>query len=125
MLTTASEKRLIGIHPKLAELIRKSSVNSPFAFVITEGLRTEARQKQLVAQGASRTMKSKHLTGHAIDFAVIIGGKADFHFHLYEKVSTHMKKVAAKVGLTITWGGDWKSFKDGCHIELDPKKYPF
>jgi peptidoglycan L-alanyl-D-glutamate endopeptidase CwlK len=24
----------------------------------------------------------------------------------------------------IVWGGDWRTFKDGPHFELDRRKYP-
>ena len=42
-------------------------------FQVQEGLRTRERQAELVARGASRTMHSRHLTGHAVDL-VALGG---------------------------------------------------
>ena len=34
--------------------------------MITEGLRTWQRQEALLREGKSKTMRSRHLTGHAV-----------------------------------------------------------
>ena len=83
-----------------------------------------ARQAELVKAGASRTMDSRHLTGHAADFYVTVGSKARWDWPLYVTAGAHIKKVAAELNIAIVWGGDWKTFKDGPHIELDRKFYP-
>ena len=69
-------------------------------------------------------MDSRHLTGHAADFYVVVGGKVRWDWPLYATVGAHIKKVAEELSIEIVWGGDWKTFKDGPHIELDRKFYP-
>lgn len=120
-----SLKNLIGVHPDLRRVIDRALQDSPLDFIVIEGLRTKERQKQLVASGASKTMNSRHLTGHAVDLVPIgPNGKAAFDWPLYHKLGPAVKEAAAKEGVAIEWGGDWKSFKDGPHFELDRKIYP-
>lgn len=91
---------------------------SPVDFGIGEGLRTEARQRRLVAAGASRTMKSKHLTGRAVDVVAYLDGHVRWDWPLYAQIAAAVKEAAKQEGLRVTWGGDWKSLKDGPHYEL-------
>ena len=91
---------------------------SEIDFVVTEGLRTTERQRQLVAAGASRTMKSKHIVGRAIDVAAFHGGEVRWDWPLYEKIAAAMLSAAADLNVPITWGGHWTSLKDGPHFEL-------
>lgn len=125
-LNERSEKNLKGVHPKLVEVVRKAaaSLTGDLGFIVTCGLRTKAEQAKLVAEGASQTMNSKHLTGHAVDLAATLSGAVRWDQPLYVRLSIAMKDAATKLGVQITWGGDWKSFKDGPHFELDPNKYP-
>jgi peptidoglycan L-alanyl-D-glutamate endopeptidase CwlK len=90
---------------------------SPVDFVVTEGLRTAARQRQLVAEGASRTMHSKHIVGRAIDVAALDNGTVSWNFELYRQIANAFKEAAGMLGVAIEWGGDWK-FKDGPHFQL-------
>jgi peptidoglycan L-alanyl-D-glutamate endopeptidase CwlK len=120
-----SLKNLTGIHPDLRRVVDRALQDSPLDFVVIEGLRTKERQKQLVAQGASKTMNSRHLTGHAVDLVPIgPNGKAAFDWPLYDRLGTAVKEAAAKEGVALTWGGDWSSFRDGPHFELNRKVYP-
>lgn len=127
-LDARSERNLAGVHPKLVAVVRRASqlldATGALSFTVTEGLRSETRQKQLVAQGASRTMNSRHLTGHAVDLAAKVGGAIRWDWPLYSQLAGAMKNAALELGVHLTWGGDWKSFKDGPHFELDPKEYP-
>jgi peptidoglycan L-alanyl-D-glutamate endopeptidase CwlK len=120
---TRSISRLQGVHPDLVRVMEKSITNSPHDFSITEGLRTSERQRELVAQGASRTLMSRHLTGHAVDIAIIKDGKAVWDFPLYEEVANHIEKVAISEGVALVWGGRWRGLRDGPHYELDRKVY--
>ena len=120
-----SLKNLNGIHPDLRRVIDRALQDSPIDFIVIEGLRTTARQSQLVASGASRTMNSRHLTGHAVDLLPIgPNGKAAFDWPLYDRLGPAVKEAAAKEGVAITWGGDWSSFRDGPHFELNRAVYP-
>jgi peptidoglycan LD-endopeptidase CwlK len=115
--------KLEGVHPDLAMLFKGAIGASPHDFSITEGLRTRERQKALVAEGKSKTMNSRHLTGHAIDIAVYKDGKISWDFQLYEQVAEYIKDVAIKQHIPVVWGGDWPEFRDGPHFELNRKVY--
>ena len=121
---TRSLSRLQGVHEDLVKVMQKAITNSPHDFAITEGLRTPQRQKELFDKGASRTLMSRHLTGHAVDIAIIKDGKAVWDFSLYQEVAGHIKDVAADMGVSLVWGGDWRGLRDGPHYELNRKDYP-
>jgi len=116
--------RLQGVHPDMVKLMSESIKESPYDFGITEGRRDNTRQQQLVKEGKSRTLNSRHLTGHAVDIAVFIDGKLTWDFDKYKAVAEHVKKVAASLGVSIIWGGDWRGLVDGPHFELNRKDYP-
>ena len=119
-----SAKNLAGIHPHLVAVTALALSLSEIDFVVIEGRRTRARQAELVASGASRTMNSRHLTGHAIDVAAWIGGTISWDWPVYERIASAFKEAAQKLSVPIVWGGDWTSFRDGPHFELDRKEYP-
>jgi peptidoglycan L-alanyl-D-glutamate endopeptidase CwlK len=117
--------RLAGVHPDLAKVItRVFETATPASVIVTEGVRSLARQKQLVAEGKSRTMNSRHLTGHAVDLGVLVDGKLVWDWPSYERLAVAVKAVADEVGVPIEWGGDWKSFRDGPHFQLPWASYP-
>lgn len=121
------ETKLSGVHPDLARVVRaayKITTADGRNFVITEGLRTMARQRVLFAQGATRTMKSRHLTGHAVDLAAVVDGEVRWDWPLYDHLAHDMKEAAKAEGVPIEWGGDWRSFKDGPHFQLPWADYP-
>lgn len=122
MIDARSERNLIGVHPDLVKVIRRAAKAG--GFVVTEGLRTKARQAQLVKAGASKTINSRHITGHAIDVAAIVNGEVRWDWPLYAAISVRVKAAAKEFKVAIVWGGDWKSFRDGPHFELDRRFYP-
>jgi peptidoglycan L-alanyl-D-glutamate endopeptidase CwlK len=124
VLGSRSLSRLKGVHPDLVRVVELALTYSPHDFTITEGLRTVARQRELKAAGASQTMNSRHITGHAIDFAVLVGGKVRWDWPLYGQVAVAFKRAAKELKVPIIWGGDWVSLRDGPHVELDRKRYP-
>ena len=124
VLGSRSRAKLKGVHPDLVRVVELALTYSPHDFTITEGLRTVARQRELKAAGASQTMNSRHITGHAIDFAVLVGGKVRWDWPLYGQVAEAFKRAAKELNVPIIWGGDWKSLRDGPHVELDRRKYP-
>jgi peptidoglycan L-alanyl-D-glutamate endopeptidase CwlK len=119
-----SLQRLEGVHPDLRSVMIYAIAISPVDFAITEGLRTLDRQKQLVEAGASKTMNSRHLTGHAVDVAAFIGRELRWDWPLYERLSESVKQAAKIVQIPIEWGGDWKRFRDGPHFQLPWEIYP-
>lgn len=119
-----SAKALVGVHRDLVRVAGLARQRSSVPFIITEGLRTRERQAQLLAAGASQTMNSRHLTGHAIDVAAMVGGTVSWDWLLYDRIAVAMKDAAADLRIPIVWGGDWKSFRDGPHYELNRSNYP-
>ena len=124
VLGQRSLTRLEGVHPDLVRVVKKAAAMSDLDFTVLEGLRTEARQKQLMAQGATKTMNSRHLTGHAVDLAPMIGGTVRWDWPLYHRLADIVKRAAAAENVSVTWGGDWRTFRDGPHWELPWKQYP-
>lgn len=124
-LSPKSRDRLRGVHPALAAVVERAAQLTDTDFVVTEGLRTQARQAELVKAGASRTMNSKHITGHAVDLAALVGGSVRWDWPLYHRLAAAMKRAASELGIPIVWGGDWQSFPDGPHFEIDPGAYPW
>ena len=121
MLKTLNKKsidRLSGVHPDLVAVIKLAIELSDINFQVTEGVRSKARQEQLVKAGASKTMNSRHLTGHAVDLAALINDSVRWDWPLYFKIADAMKQAASQLKISIEWGGDWKTFKDGPHFEL-------
>lgn len=119
-----SLQRLEGIHPDLRRVMDRAIATTDLDFTVLEGLRSLERQKKLVASGASKTLKSRHLTGHAVDIAPLIEGKVSWDWPLYHKLAKVVKAAAAHEGVKIEWGGDWRSFKDGPHWQLPWRDYP-
>ena len=118
ILSVRSEMNLTGVKDPLVKVVRRAAEITDLDFIVTEGLRTKERQAELVKAGASQTMQSKHLTGDAVDLAAVVTGEVRWDWPLYAKLATVMKQAAKDVGVTIEWGGDWKSFKDGPHFQL-------
>lgn len=119
-----SQERLKGVHPKLVQVMQEAIKESPLDFSITEGVRSVERQKELFESGKSQTMRSRHISGHAIDIAVLVDGKITWDFSKYQIVADHIKTVAKSLNIPIEWGGDWTSFKDGPHFQLPWSTYP-
>jgi peptidoglycan L-alanyl-D-glutamate endopeptidase CwlK len=119
-----SIERMQGVHPELIKVVKLAITLTEVDFGVTEGLRTVAKQREYFDKGASKTMNSRHLTGHAIDLVAYIGAEVRWDWPLYHKIAAAMKQAAKESGVAITWGGDWTSFKDGPHFELDRKVYP-
>lgn len=119
-----SKDRLVGVHPDLVSVVYRALELSKHDFLVIEGLRTKERQEELFKAKKSQTMNSRHLRGHAVDLAVLEGGKIKWDCPYYEELAKTVKKAAAELEIPIVWGGDWKTFKDGVHFELDRKVYP-
>jgi peptidoglycan L-alanyl-D-glutamate endopeptidase CwlK len=125
--------KLADVHPDLASVIeRTAALAGVEQFVVTEGRRAQERQLQLFLAGKSKTMRSRHLTGHAVDLAVWHDRDADkvvdadelsWKFPEYQDLADLVKQAADELGIPIEWGGDWK-FKDGPHFQLPWANYP-
>tara|TARA_R110000787_G_scaffold36714_7_gene93585 strand:+ start:17730 stop:18116 length:387 start_codon:yes stop_codon:yes gene_type:complete len=123
-LGSRSLKRLEGLHPDLVKVVKRAIEVTPIDFTVLEGMRTVARQKKLMASGATRTMNSRHLTGHAVDLGAYVAGSVRWDWPLYHKIAHAVKTAAVDCDVPIEWGGDWRTFKDGPHWQLPWAKYP-
>ena len=146
-----SNIRLSGAHIDLQDVVRLAITYTKVDFTVLEVLRSLKRQRQLVDSGASKTMKSRHLTGHATDLGALVGGKIRWDWPLYYEIARAMQRAAKKLGVRITWGGVWdrdlndlsddletevanyvrrrkdkgkKAFLDGLHFQLSWDQYP-
>lgn len=113
MMDPRSESRLVGVHEDLVRVVREAHESMPMdgvSFIVTEGKRTMARQKELVASGASLTMNSRHLTGHAVDLAATIGGptRIQWKLELYYRLALAMREVVVRRQIPVVWGGCWE-----------------
>jgi peptidoglycan L-alanyl-D-glutamate endopeptidase CwlK len=123
-----SEEKLSTVDSQLASIARKALAVSNIDFGITEGIRSIEKQKQLVAEGASKTMKSKHLTGHAIDIVCYADGKITWDLEYYQIAANAFKLACKESEVKIRWGGSWQvndfvlnpenKFIDAVHYEI-------
>lgn len=119
ILGKRSTDNLVGVHPDLVRVVKRALELSEVDFTVIEGLRTKERQAELLKQGFTRTMNSRHIIGQAVDIVplpVDWNNKARFGL-----VAVAMKKAAAELGVKITWGGDFKTFVDLPHYQIEVK----
>lgn len=159
MIGVSSESKLVGVHPDLVRVVRYALNEvlpkhlSGIGAVVLEGLRTKERQAALVARGASKTMNSRHITGHAVDIGATIDGEVRWDWSLYYTIGDVMRASSIHLDTPIVWGAVWdrrideltpaggmqddveayvsrmrsmgkKAFIDGPHFELDRARYP-
>jgi peptidoglycan L-alanyl-D-glutamate endopeptidase CwlK len=123
-LTARCGQRLAGVHPDLVRVVERAARDGT-KFRVIEGLRTMDRQAELVRAGKSQTMRSRHLTGHAVDLAALDeAGRVTWARPAYEALAARVKAAAAAEGVLVEWGGDWRSFFDGPHFQLPWASYP-
>jgi peptidoglycan L-alanyl-D-glutamate endopeptidase CwlK len=123
-LGARSKQRLIGVHTDLVKVVEQAIQITDIDFTVLEGMRTLDRQKQLVEKGASTTLNSRHLTGHAVDLGAYVDGKISWDWDHYHVLAKAVKQAANELDVDVDWGGDWKSFPDGPHWQLSWKRYP-
>ncbi|MDR1552565.1 MAG: M15 family metallopeptidase [Prevotellaceae bacterium] len=114
------KERLEGVNESLVDITEKAVEQLNFDVTVSEGLRTIETQQKYVAEGKSKTMYSKHITGYAVDLYPIVNGSIDNT--KFEQLAAEMKKQAALQCAIIEWGGDWKTFIDKPHFQLNQKK---
>ena len=120
ILGDRSTKNLVGVNADLVKVVKRALELSPVDFTVIEGLRTKERQAELMKQGFTRTLNSRHIIGEAVD---IVPLPVDWNNPKpFALVAEAMKKAADELGAKITWGGDWKSFVDLPHYQIEVKK---
>ncbi|KEY56945.1 M15 family metallopeptidase [Serratia sp. DD3] len=133
ILGKVSETNLRGVRPELVAVVRRAIELTSVDFRVIEGVRSEERQRQLVRNGASQTLNSRHITGHAVDCAPLVNSAIPWNDQSkFKAVSDAMFQAAKELGVRIRWGGDWnengrsndEKFYDGPHFELRRQEYP-
>ena len=120
-----SRSRLKGVNPKLVNILNETI--KLMDLTILEGLRSVERQKELVSSGASKTMKSKHLKGSAVDvtpYPVDFDSAKGINRHYY--MAGMLRGIAHMMKISVRSGADWDSdgeikdqkFNDLVHLEL-------
>jgi len=150
-LGQASKKELQGVHPDLVAVVQRAIELTVQDFAVHDGIRTLAEQKKLVASGASQTLDSRHITGHAVDLVPYINGKLRWEWDPIYMIADAVRVAAQELGTPIRWGGAWdidftassespedlvaqyvarrkaaglRAFIDGPHFELPKAQYP-
>jgi len=118
-LSKRSLGRMQGVNADLVRVVKRAIEITEIDFGVTEGIRTEERQRKLLAEGKSRTMKSRHLIGEAVDLVAYIGPKISWNKEYYHQIAEAMKQAAEELDVQITWGGDWRTFFDGPHFQIE------
>lgn len=106
-LSSKSRKNLYGVHPDLVGVVCRAIQLTPTDFMVAEGVRSLARQRELVAAGDSWTLHSRHLTGHAVDLWAWVGGDISWNWDHYFTIAWAMRKAAQEQGVALRWGGLW------------------
>ena len=120
-LGTRSMQSLSGVHPDLVAVVKRAIEITGVDFTVIEGIRSINRQRELYKAGKSTTMNSRHITGHAVD---MVPYPVDWNdLERFETMAKAMKLAAEELDIPIVWGGDWKSFYDAPHFQLDRSKY--
>jgi peptidoglycan L-alanyl-D-glutamate endopeptidase CwlK len=139
-LNRTSLQRLQGVHPDLVRVIKRAAANPKTPpFMVVEGVRTLARQKQLLKAGATKILRSRHITGHAVDLVPLFDGKPRWDWSLYLRLAEAVRAAALSENVRIRWGGTWTElnaikgaitskmlsakFPDGPHFELPRTVY--
>lgn len=123
-LSPSAQKKLDGVHRDLIRVVYSALGKCDIPFTVVEGMRTIERQHELLQAGATTTLRSRHLTGHAVDLAPVVNGEVRWDWPLFFKLAAAMKEAAAEMKIPLEWGGDWKTFKDGPHFQLPWAAYP-
>jgi peptidoglycan L-alanyl-D-glutamate endopeptidase CwlK len=123
-LSARSEQRLQGVHPDLVKVVRRALELSKVDFSVSEGLRTYARQKELFEASKSKTMNSRHLSGHAVDLypVVKISPGPEWEPVDFAEIVDAMRRASKALGIPLTHGADWGW--DHPHHELQRLAYP-
>ena len=117
-LSQRSLNNLKGVDEDLVAVVKRAIEITEIDFSVTEGIRTLDRQTELFKKGLSKTMKSKHLIGRAVDLVAYVDGKVSWEKEDYYPIALAMERAAIELNVKIKWGGDFKSFFDGPHFEL-------
>lgn len=150
-LGARSLAELQGVHQYLIAVVHRAIEITLVDFAVHDGMRTVQEQRALVDSGASQTMNSRHLTGHAVDLVPFINGKLRWEWGPIHHIADAVRTAAKELKVPLVWGGCWdidftestghpdllvkqyvarrkeqrkRAFLDGPHFELPRNLYP-
>jgi peptidoglycan LD-endopeptidase CwlK len=106
-LSDRSMSMLQGVDEQLVATVKLAILNTKIDFGVICGLRTMEEQRVLVDKGASKTMRSKHLDGKAVDLMAYIGSRGSWELNLYDDIADAMQEAAVETGAVLRWGAAW------------------
>jgi len=106
-LSQRSIDRMDGVDERLVACVKRAIELTEIDFGVTQGLRTIEEQEALVAKGASKTMKSKHIDGLAVDLMAYVNGRGCWELNVYDEIADAMKAAAQELDVPIRWGAAW------------------
>lgn len=106
-LGRGSRAELVGVHPDLVRVVERAIQITRQDFTVHDGLRSVEEQREYVQRGVSKTMKSKHLEGLAVDLVPVINGQARWEWPPIYQIAAAMHAAAAELGVALRWGGVW------------------
>jgi peptidoglycan L-alanyl-D-glutamate endopeptidase CwlK len=153
MISARCELRLAGVHPDLVRVVRRAAESGAmFRVPLDGGRRTPERQGQLMREGKTQTLNSRHLTGHAVDLVPLVDGAVSWDWKHFYPMADAIADAARAEGVPLIWGGAWgrlvqdwpqgrakqaqdayvaerraagrRPFLDGPHFELPAAVYP-
>jgi len=98
---------LQGVDEQLVATVKLAILNTKIDFGVICGIRTMEEQRVLVEKGASKTMRSKHLDGKAVDLMAYIGSRGSWELNLYDDIADAMQEAAVETGAVLRWGAAW------------------
>jgi len=107
-LSKRSLAKLEGVDSKLVNVVQTAIGITNIDFGVIQGLRTIEEQRELVAKGASQTMKSKHLDGLAVDLMAYVAGRGSWELSVYDDIADAMKIAAMEHDVSVRWGAAWQ-----------------
>jgi peptidoglycan LD-endopeptidase CwlK len=107
-LSERSLDKLEGVDEKLIATVKLAITVTKIDFGVICGLRTMEEQRVLVDKGASKTMRSKHLDGKAVDLMAYIGSRGSWELNLYDDIADAMQEAAVETGAVLRWGAAWQ-----------------
>jgi peptidoglycan L-alanyl-D-glutamate endopeptidase CwlK len=150
-LGNRSLKELEGVHADLVAVVKRAIEITVQDFSVHDGIRTLEDQRRLVERGASQTLNSRHITGHAVDLVPYINGRLRWEWDPIYDIAEAVRIAAREKDIPLRWGGAWdviltemddspedlvidytarrrragkKAFVDGPHYELPKTMYP-
>ncbi|MGF1688350.1 M15 family metallopeptidase [Photobacterium japonica] len=122
-LAKRSLQRLAEGHALQEKVVKRAIELCDVDFTVIEVLRTREKQEVLVADGASKTMNSRHLTGHAVDLGAWVNGSVRWDWEHYFKIAKAMQQAAIEYNVRIVWGGCWECINDAGDLKAAQERY--